>query len=275
MALVLASNPNPVSGHVYDDRVGVRYEYPTRYRRLIREGDPFVYYRSRDGAVNPHYFGSGVIGEIGPSTSDPTRLSCRILDYEAFVPTVPFKAGDDYLESRANGYRGHFEPGVRPISDEDFERIIRIAGSTALATATSSQLAGRPRYASAEDRKLVEDYSVGVASAELGAIYPDCTVEVLPHNEPGHDIEVRRDGQVLRYVEVKGTRSSVPAFFLSEGERAFSARYSDLYTFVIVWEIDLARKTHRVSMQDGEIDPVSFSLEATDWQGVLPSVDYR
>ena len=51
MPLVLTQNELTESGHDYADRLGVEYEYPTRYRNLVRTGERFVYYRGRKRAA--------------------------------------------------------------------------------------------------------------------------------------------------------------------------------------------------------------------------------
>ena len=43
MPLVLTQNEATESGHAYADVLGESYEYPTRYRNRIREGERFVY----------------------------------------------------------------------------------------------------------------------------------------------------------------------------------------------------------------------------------------
>lgn len=45
MPLVLVTGAATESGHVYDDVVGVRYEYPAMYRGMIAAGESFVHYR--------------------------------------------------------------------------------------------------------------------------------------------------------------------------------------------------------------------------------------
>jgi hypothetical protein len=45
MPIVLSTNEATASGHAYADITGAAYEYPRRYRRLITQGERFVYYR--------------------------------------------------------------------------------------------------------------------------------------------------------------------------------------------------------------------------------------
>ena len=92
MALVLTQNEKSAADVVYADQLGVSYEYPARYRSLIQPGEHFVYYRGKrraDGATQvPHYFGTGVIGEV---TGEDGMYRCAIGDYQPFENVVPFK----------------------------------------------------------------------------------------------------------------------------------------------------------------------------------------
>jgi hypothetical protein len=95
MPLRFTANETSLSGHNYDDVVGSRYEFPSRYRNLVREGDRFVYYRGRrrlGGGTQPQvYLGAGVVGPIGKSISDPDRLVCDVLDWSPFPTPLYFK----------------------------------------------------------------------------------------------------------------------------------------------------------------------------------------
>ena len=129
MPIVLAHNDQSESDVVYDDRLGVSYEYPSRYRSLVIEGEHFVYYRGKlraDGTrQTPHYFGTGV---IGPITRNGKLYTCEIQGYQPFNPVVPFKDAGHYLEPRANTLLRklvglHYRPGVRSIEQDAFDRI--------------------------------------------------------------------------------------------------------------------------------------------------------
>ena len=130
MPLILASNDATESGISYDDRTGVSYEYPSRYRKIIVPGERFIYYRGRrrkDGGRQPQvYFGRGVIGTIGPS-SIPGRLVCQIVDFERFPRPVPFRGKNGHLEP-GGSRSGYYQPGVRPITDETYSEICGASG---------------------------------------------------------------------------------------------------------------------------------------------------
>jgi hypothetical protein len=66
---------------------------------------------------------------------------------------------------------------------------------------------------------------------------------------------------------VKGTASPVPAFFLSEGERTFSASCSDRYLLFVVHAIDLATGSHEIAEHAGEIP--GDRLSPIQWRGLL------
>ena len=135
MPLVLTQNEVTESGHAYADILGVQYEYPTRYARLIRPGVGFVYYRGRrraSGAIGPQqYIGVGVIGRVRAGAAKG-RLICSIAAYRPFVRPVYFKQKGRYLESGAADFGSqaglYLRQGVRAISSEEFDEILSAAG---------------------------------------------------------------------------------------------------------------------------------------------------
>jgi hypothetical protein len=130
MPLVLTQNEATEWGHDYDDVLGVSYEYPTIYRRLVEPKADFVYYRGRrkqGGGTQPQvYLGVGRIGPVAPS-SEAGRLICRIEAYEAFPIPVPFKIDGRYLETDAQPFGSqaglYFRRGVREVDPGVFKRI--------------------------------------------------------------------------------------------------------------------------------------------------------
>lgn len=83
MPLVLAMNDANQSDVSYEDIPYRSYEYPSRYRKRLVTGAPFVYYRGRQkvtGGRQPQvYLGAGVIGEISHSRNEG-RFVCEVLD---------------------------------------------------------------------------------------------------------------------------------------------------------------------------------------------------
>jgi hypothetical protein len=274
MPLVLAENEATESGISYEDRTGISYQYPGRYRRTLQPGERFIYYRGRrtkDGRRMPQvYFGSGVVGATIRDANQPNRFTCEVLDYYAFRAPVPFKnARDEYLETGANR-RGYFQPGVRVISDENFRRILEAAQMSAIAAEAFPAAPERTTaagYASPAAMRAVEDFAVCVALDEVRRRYPNATVEPQPRNNPGFDILVRSESSVERmYVEVKGTTRPCPQFFMTEGELQFSRRHADEYRLIIVYGIHLGPDTYDLLWHEGPISIESgFRLNPVQW----------
>jgi hypothetical protein len=228
MCLVLTMNEASEADITYEDVPFVSYEYPTRYRKMISEGTRFVYYRGRrrvGGGRQPQvYLGTGVVGEIRPSRN-PDRLVCDVLDGLCFPEPVPFKdENGNYLEPNGSR-RGYYQPGVRKIPEEVFNAIVSRAGAD---QERAGQRPGAPSsgsgYASSEDARAIEVLSRAIVADYLRDRFPQAQIVDLPTNNPGFDLETDIPG--LRYVEVKGTRSSRPEFKLSEGERRVRRRTS-------------------------------------------------
>lgn len=130
MPLILSENQYTESGIVYDDNTGISYQFPKMYRRTIKPGTPFAYYRGRKRKVGRQpqvYFGTGIVGDVEPDSASIGRLKCEILNYRAFPAPVPFKVGKiGYLE--VGGKRkGYFQQGVRAISEAEFAAILEAA----------------------------------------------------------------------------------------------------------------------------------------------------
>ena len=123
--------------------------------------------------------------------------------------------------------------------------------------------------ATTSDRDIVESFSVEHAIAAVEARYAGARVIPMRRNNPGFDLIVTERGRVVRYIEVKGTRSGRPAFRLTETERLFSAENSALYTLIVIWNIDLARETYQITSQDGEV-LVGDILRPESYSGQLP-----
>lgn len=247
------------SGHEYGDRTGVEYEFPTRrYARLIQTGDRFVYQKPGLG-----YTGCGVVGVIRPSGT-PGRSICDVEAVRLFeTPVALADSAGSYYEADTTFWkdRVYWGQGVRPLSDERFDAIVRVVG-----TPTAVGLRSAP-YASPKVAREVEDFSVAVAVARMKARF-GMHVEVMPRNNPGFDLRVGPAGSPTRFVEVKGTQTSDPVFFMSDGERTFSQSHAGLYTLVVVSGIDLQARTHAsVTERDGAVDGPDFDLQTAQWRG--------
>jgi hypothetical protein len=107
----------------------------------------------------------------------------------------------------------------------------------------------------------------------LRARFPTATVTRMAHNNPGYDVHiVIKDGEFL-FVEVKGTQSASPRFFISEGERLFAERNLSRYVLLIVYDIDRSAETHQVLAHEGNPISEAFDLAPTQWIGGLRAVE--
>lgn len=148
-SLVLVENEVTYGGK-YDhwlDSTGESYQFPNQYRTKIVEGVRFVYYRGvrrADGRRgDAEYFGVGCIGSVWRDPTVPLaaprskwRWFCSVDHFKRFPKPVPSKVDGTYLEAIPNtmGWR----TGVRLISDETFERILRLAGLVGFGSADDS-----------------------------------------------------------------------------------------------------------------------------------------
>lgn len=119
----------------WDDIKGDLYNYPSRYRGILSPGCRVIYYKGKQrNAVyasdrlspDPHYFGVGVIGDsIEDPDSDKNDWYCEIIDYQEFEEAVPFKIGNDYLETiPENLLSNYWRYGVREIVQTTYDRIL-------------------------------------------------------------------------------------------------------------------------------------------------------
>jgi len=257
------------SGHEYDDRTGIAYEYPSgRYERWIRSGERFLYQVPKVG-----YTGCGVVGEIRPS-SKPGRLICDVLSVRRFHEPVSLKdAEGSYYEADPTFWRDrvYWGQGVRPLSDRRLDAILSTAYAIGIGLGSDPEGAAAAYVDPATARK-VEDYSVRVAVAAMKSRFAGMDVFVMPRNNPGFDLRVGPSDYPTRYVEVKGTQSAEPLFFMSDGERRFSLLKSDRYTLIVVCGIDIKTSKHgHVVERDGAVQGTDFELQPNQWRGRIVS----
>lgn len=251
------------SGHLYGDRTGVEYEYPSgRYESWIQPGERFVYQKPGKG-----YIGCGVVGEIRGS-HQPGRLICDVLSVRLFEKPVSLKdAVGTYYEADTSYWKDkvYWGQGVRPLTDARFDAIVAAAGASPAPCPDPAP----STYADPSTARAVEDYSVAAAVDAMAERFGQQPV-VMPRNNPGFDLRVGPEECPIRYVEVKGTQTAGPVFFMSEGERQFSIRNSALYTLVVVSGIDLATASHgSISVRDGAVAGKDVELRPTQWRGQL------
>lgn len=227
--------------HQWDDLEGVHYNYPSKYRRLIQPGEPFVYYRGVHRVSGPRqpaeYFGAGRIGEI---RKDPDRANgwyCAIDDYQRFAVPVRAKVeGENREQIPLNLWRD----GVRDLDPAVYAAIMAEAGlaigaerkeglvtpepaavepiaieaSDALIvpprlinpSATAGTSKSSPRRSARA--KAVGDWAERTALAYLRTQMVgsrDCIHRAAQGETPGWDIDFVDATGVLQRVEVKGT----------------------------------------------------------------------
>jgi len=191
-----------------------------------------------------------------------------ILYSSAILNTKPFS-----LEGLQLNRPSHYQSQANPVRIEPPDEAIILSylmWSTTVPLAETSSLDVRAPIAT-DDTRDVERFSVEQACSIVKSWLPHAHVEVMRHNYPGFDLVVTERGQVVRYIEVKGTRSLAPVFHLTETERRFSAENASLYTLLVVWAIDLACGTYKLSQLDGEV-VVGSVLRPERYSGRLPAV---
>jgi hypothetical protein len=267
MPLVLVESEVALSGHEYADLTGISYQYPPTYRNKIKCGERFLYYQSRrlrSGTRPQGYFGAGIIGDIHMEIGT-SQLRCDIVDYVPFDQLVPFRDVDGaYLERAAEGKPNYWRDGVRQIDNQVYDRIIGAA------TITTQQVIGTAplRYSTDPGRALaIERFAVTTIKRLLQKDYPSAVVIEMPRNNPGYDLRVEIAQRAITFVEVKGTASQSPAFFLSEGERAFSIVHADQYKLFVVHAIDLETESHKIATHLGAVP--ADRLSPMQWRGLL------
>ena len=121
----------------WDDRMGEYYHYPSNYKNILKPGVRVVYYKGRQTNKNfsstrlspePHYFGTGTIGESTEDTnnhrSKRKNWYCNILDFCLFDKAVSFKREGEYLEDIPKSVeKNYWRNGVRPITESTYNKI--------------------------------------------------------------------------------------------------------------------------------------------------------
>lgn len=119
------------AGSIYDDRPEERYQFPSQYLSRASQfvGDWVVYYEPVK-AGKKGYFAIARVEEIVP---DPTiaNMYLALIEPGSYLPmeyTVPFNDHDGLVErgllNESGKISGRAQAAVRPISLEDFNRIL-------------------------------------------------------------------------------------------------------------------------------------------------------
>lgn len=164
----------------YDDLPEFRYHFPRTYLRQVEAtvGDWIAYYEPRRISADlgsrggrQAYFAAARVTAIHPDPRLPNHFYAFVSDFLEFDRPVPFKEDNYYYEAglrRPDGRtsKGAFGRAVRPITDAEFDLIVRTGFGPVLAPATPPDAvsADVPYREAAEesatfDRPIVERFT--------------------------------------------------------------------------------------------------------------------
>lgn len=145
----------------YDDLPEQRYHFPRTYLRQVEAavGDWIVYYEPRRTSGDPGsrggrqaYFATARVTAVQRDAALPDHFYAFVADYLEFDRAVPFKEGARYFEGglrREDGAtsKGAFGRAVRPVSDREYEDILRAGFAHILAPEPALLAPVRPGFA--------------------------------------------------------------------------------------------------------------------------------
>jgi len=122
------------SDSIYDDSPAERYQFPSQYLQRVQGcvGDWIIYYEPRKVAETRGYFAVAKVQQIIPDPATPGMYLALIEpgSYLDFVNPVPFSGAEGVVERgvlNAQGrISGRAQSAVRPVSPDDFSRIIAL-----------------------------------------------------------------------------------------------------------------------------------------------------
>lgn len=118
---------------IYDDRPELQYQFPKQYLTRAAQfvGDWIIYYEPVRGPTAKGYFAIARVERIVPDPSADGMYLALIEEgsYLPFERPVPFSGGPDGVVERgllnpAGAISGRAQAAVRPVSIEDFNRIL-------------------------------------------------------------------------------------------------------------------------------------------------------
>jgi putative restriction endonuclease len=117
---------------IYDDKPAEQYQFPSQYLSRARtfEGSWVLYYEPVKAAGSRGYFAAARVQEIIPDPAAPTMYLAIIEpgSYLKFARPVPFKGPEGLIEAGLLNEQGRIsgraQAAVRPISQDDFNRIL-------------------------------------------------------------------------------------------------------------------------------------------------------
>jgi putative restriction endonuclease len=157
----------------YDDLPECRYHFPRTYLRTMEGavGDWIVYYEPRRSSGHlssrggrQSYFATARITDIRPDRARPDSFYAYVADFLEFPRPVPFKDGTHYYESglkKEDGTtsKGAFGRAARPISDLEYDQIVKAGFATDIIRATDEEfpkLTGFAEEQATFERPMIE-----------------------------------------------------------------------------------------------------------------------
>jgi putative restriction endonuclease len=122
------------SDSIYDDSPAERYQFPSQYLGRVNAcvGDWIVYYEPKKVVGTRGYFAVAKIQKVIPDPKAPGMHLALIEpgSYLDFANTVPFNDAAGPIErgvmNESGRLSGRAQSAVRPISPEDFQRIVEL-----------------------------------------------------------------------------------------------------------------------------------------------------
>lgn len=122
------------SDSIYDDSPAERYQFPSQYLGRVQScvGDWIVYYEPRKVADTRGYFAIARVEKLVPDPSAPGMYLALIEpgSYLDFIEPVPFADTSGLVErgllNEQGRISGRAQSAVRPLSPNDFQRIVML-----------------------------------------------------------------------------------------------------------------------------------------------------
>jgi putative restriction endonuclease len=119
---------------IYDDSPAEQYQFPSQYLRRVEAcvGDWIIYYEPRKVAETRGYFAIAKVRQVIPDPGVPGMYLALIEpgSYLDFANPVPFNGATGPIEQGVLNDQGRIsgraQSAVRPISPEDFRRIVEL-----------------------------------------------------------------------------------------------------------------------------------------------------
>jgi putative restriction endonuclease len=117
---------------IYDDHPETRYQFPQQYLSRATQfvGDWIIYYEPRRGPTARGYYAIARVEQIVPDSSTP-GMHLALIEAGSYLPferPVPFSDAEGVVErgvlNEFGKISGRAQAAVRPISIEDFNRIL-------------------------------------------------------------------------------------------------------------------------------------------------------